>query len=106
MESSASSAHSGTRKTPRMPTTPPQPKPSAIEQGSTSSLEVHPAWWPDADLTLAAARACFRYGPGEDRATGYLYGDGQRWPPELATVGERLLEALGDRLGVQYTHVA
>src|SRR5262245_21464629 len=69
-------------------------------------LEVHPAWWPDADLTLAAARTAFRYGPGEDRATGYLYGDGQRCSPALATEGDRLLEGLDEKLGLRYSHVA
>ena len=47
-----------------------------------------------ADVLLAAVRACFRYPPGENRATGVIYGD-VPWPPSFATLGPALLDELG-----------
>jgi alkylated DNA repair dioxygenase AlkB len=56
---------------------------------------------------LAAVRGLFTYGPGDDRATGYLYAAGERdWPPALATVGPALLDGLGELLDVRFTIVA
>lgn len=67
-------------------------------------LGVHRAWHPDPEL-LAAVRAEFTYGPGDDRATGYLYGE-HGWPAPLATAGPALLAGLDALLGVRFTIVA
>ncbi len=42
------------------------------------------------------------YGPGEDRATGSLYGDGHDWPPSVPD----LLDQLDALLNIRFTHVA
>jgi alkylated DNA repair dioxygenase AlkB len=55
---------------------------------------------------LAAVRTLFEYGPGEDRATGYLYGDGQPWPQALAELGHALLDDLEQLLAVRFEVVA
>ena len=73
--------------------------------GSIADLQIHRRWHTDAGL-LDAVRASFAYGPGDDRATGYLYGDGQDWPPPLAEHGPALLADLKQLLDVAFTHVA
>lgn len=59
-------------------------------------LGMHRGWRRDPEL-LDAARAVFSYGPGEDRATGYLFTAGELpWPPPFAAIGPQLLGALVD----------
>lgn len=49
----------------------------------------------------------FAYGPGEDRATGYLHAAGeQEWPTALSALGPALVDDLADLLGVRFTIVA
>lgn len=67
-------------------------------------LGVHRAWHPDLEL-LDAVRAEFAYGQGDDRATGYLYGD-QEWPVALSIAGPALLGRVAGLLGVRFTIVA
>jgi alkylated DNA repair dioxygenase AlkB len=67
------------------------------------SLLRWPRWWPSQDL-LDAVRSVFTYGPGEDRATGNLYGD-QPWSAALAESGPVLLDQLDALLNVRFTHV-
>jgi alkylated DNA repair dioxygenase AlkB len=68
-------------------------------------LAVHRSWRAD-DGLLAAVRGLFGYGPGDDRATGYLYAEGEQdWPPPLAEAGPVLLADLR-ALGVAFTVVA
>lgn len=55
---------------------------------------------------LEAVRSLFSYGAGDDRATGYLYGDGQPWSSRLAELGPALLDDLDSLLGVRFTIVA
>ena len=63
--------------------------------------------WPaDPDL-LGVMRTVFEYGPGENRATGYLYAEGERpWPPQLADLGPAMLGQLEQLTGVRYRIVA
>jgi alkylated DNA repair dioxygenase AlkB len=68
-------------------------------------LQVLGAWRPD-DGLHAAVRECFTYDPGEDRATGYLFGDGHDWPAPLAEFGPALLEDLAALLDVKFPIVA
>jgi alkylated DNA repair dioxygenase AlkB len=68
-------------------------------------LAVHPGWTDEPDL-LQALRTLFTYDPGENRATGYLYGDGKDWPDALAAFGPVLLDDLERTTGVRYTHAA
>jgi alkylated DNA repair dioxygenase AlkB len=68
-----------------------------------TDLQVLPVWRDDAAL-LAAVRGLFTYGPGEDRATGNLFGD-QDWPPALAEAGPARLGDLEALLGIRFTHV-
>jgi alkylated DNA repair dioxygenase AlkB len=74
-----------------------------------ADLEVYPGW-AAGDLLpglLGAVRCCFRYGAGEDRATGYLHeSGGQPWPPDLAERGPRLLARLEVTPGVKFGVVA
>ncbi len=67
-------------------------------------LGVHRGWNRDPGL-LDAIRGLFTYGPGDDRATGYLFGE-QPWPPALGAAGPALLDRLADQLGVRFTIVA
>lgn len=65
-------------------------------------MQVYRLWWTgNLDRLIGSVRQQFTYGPGDDRATGYLYGDGQAWPPVLA-----LLAALRDTLGVDFEYAA
>lgn len=65
-------------------------------------LEVHRRWREDPGL-LAAVRGLFAYGPGDDRATGSLYVQGEQpWADGLAEVGPRLIEDLARLLGVRH----
>jgi alkylated DNA repair dioxygenase AlkB len=69
-------------------------------------LGVYRGWRPDPGL-LDDLRAVFIYGPGEDRATGYLYADGeQAWPATLQRIGPAILDELDALLGVRFTIVA
>lgn len=70
-------------------------------------LGVHRAWNPDPQL-LDAVRAEFTYGPGDDRATGYLFTERgwPDWPASLSTAGPALLDQLVDLLDVRFTIVA
>lgn len=69
-------------------------------------VSVHRAWRRDPAL-LDAVRAVFTYGPGEDRATGYLYGAGeQAWPAPLAELGPQVLGELLDAGCPDFTIVA
>ncbi len=65
----------------------------------------YPQWWPAADL-LDAVREVVSYGPGDDRATGYLCGDGKEWVAPLAAAGPQLLDQLDALLSIRFTHVA
>jgi alkylated DNA repair dioxygenase AlkB len=69
-----------------------------------TDLMIYPSWAPD-DALLAAVRGLFVYGPGEDRATGQLFGD-QDWPESLVEHGPLLLKRLNALLNVAFTHVA
>ena len=73
-------------------------------------LEVFTGWAGSAGIApglLEDLRRCFRYQPGEDRATGYLFEHrGQPWPRELAERGPELLLALAVRPGVTFEIVA
>jgi alkylated DNA repair dioxygenase AlkB len=60
--------------------------------------------WERRDL-FPVVRSLFEYGPGEDRATGYLFGDGHDWPPALF-VGPDLLDRLEARFRIRFTTVA
>jgi alkylated DNA repair dioxygenase AlkB len=74
----------------------------------TSELEVYPGWGTDLKV-LPLLRQCFTYGPGEDRATGYLYdgGDsGQEWPRPLSWAGPLMLGRLAKLPGVKFPVVA
>lgn len=70
-----------------------------------AELRVERGWNADPTL-LEAVRSSFSYSPGDDRATGYLRGDGQDWPPPLAGHGPVLLADLKQLLDVAFTHVA
>ncbi len=71
-----------------------------------AELGVHRGWRPDAEL-LYAARSVFTYGPGDNRATGYLYTAGEQpWPEQFTDHGPRLLDSLRDLLGVDFPIVA
>lgn len=51
---------------------------------------------------LDAARRLFTYGPGEDRATGYIYATGEQdWP--VGFPGPGLLDELDRSLGIGFT---
>lgn len=67
-------------------------------------FRVHRQWRDDPGL-LAAVRDLFTYGPGEDRAAGYIYSadDGQAWPAGFAEYGPALLDELERTLGVRFT---
>src|SRR5215475_94925 len=64
--------------------------------------------WCQGDAVLSALRECFSYTPaGADRATGYLYSEGdQLWPEPLAVLGPALLGMLATDLDVKFTVVA
>lgn len=71
-----------------------------------ADLQVFPGWRAD-DGLLAALRETFTYGPGDDRATGYLYADdGPGWSTPLALHGPSLLAALDELVGVRFPVVA
>lgn len=71
-----------------------------------ADLQIHRRWRGDPDL-LAALRQVFTYGPGDNRATGYLYAAGEQdWPAPLAGAGPQLLAALRDLCGLDFTIVA
>jgi len=73
---------------------------------SLADVQVHRGWRPDSDL-LIRLRRLFTYSPGDDRATGYLYTEGEQpWPGELADAGPRLLADLDKLLGVRFPIVA
>ena len=66
-------------------------------------LAVHRGWRPGGTL-LAALHGCFAYGPGDDRATGYLWADGEQdWPVPFADHGPQLLADLQTCTGQRYT---
>lgn len=72
-------------------------------------LETHRGWLPptEADAALHALRMVYRYGVGEDRATGYLHSsNGLPWPASLARIGPQLLDGLRDLTGVDYSIAA
>lgn len=74
--------------------------------GPAEDLEVFRRWWPSNGL-LDAMRGLYTYGPGDRRATGYLYAEGEMpWPEPLAETGPLLLSALQQRLGARFTVVA
>lgn len=71
-----------------------------------SEVQVFPAWRDLPDL-LDQVRRTFSYGPGEHRATGYLYAEGeQSWPEPLAESGPALVDELETLLGIRFSHVA
>jgi alkylated DNA repair dioxygenase AlkB len=60
--------------------------------------------WNTDPLLLAAARNLFVYGPGEDRATGYVFAAGeQAWPDALLGWGSGLVDGLERLLGIRFT---
>lgn len=63
-------------------------------------LGIYRGWKSDPNL-LDAVRWLVEFGPGEDRATGYIYGD-RDWPAGFP--GARLLDDLERLLGVRFTH--
>jgi alkylated DNA repair dioxygenase AlkB len=68
---------------------------------------IHRAWLPNPEEVLAALDECFNYGPGEERATGYLYvAAEQPWPQPLTKIGPRLLDELEWFLDIRFTIVA
>lgn len=67
-------------------------------------LAVHRGWCTDPGL-LGTVRGLFTYGPGDDRATGYLHGE-HPWPPPLEAFGAVLLDRLQQLLQVRFTIVA
>jgi alkylated DNA repair dioxygenase AlkB len=70
----------------------------------SSDLQVFPGRRDD-DL-FAAARGLFDFGE-EDRATGYLYVEGERgWPASFAATGPKLLDDLEKLLGIRFPIVA
>jgi alkylated DNA repair dioxygenase AlkB len=71
-----------------------------------AELPVARGWAAAPDKLLAAVRACVSYAAGEDRATGILYGEGRRWPEQLATFGPALLDELERQFGVRFEIVA
>lgn len=63
----------------------------------------YPAWRPDSAL-LDAVREFVVYAPGDDRATGQLYAEGEQpWPESVASAGEQLLAALEHEFGTRFT---
>src|SRR5215467_9192846 len=76
-------------------------------RGLVSGIVVYRHWpTPHPDL-FDAVRSLYSYGPGEDRATGYLYSDPDRdWPAPLAPYGLGLLADLELLLGVRFPVVA
>lgn len=64
------------------------------------------AWYREATNLLETVRTCFTYPHGDNRATGVLYGDGQRWPEQLATFGPALLDDLEQQFGIRFEIVA
>jgi alkylated DNA repair dioxygenase AlkB len=70
-----------------------------------AELQVIPGWWSDETL-LSAVRSLFAYGPGENRATGYLKDPGQPWPSTLVELGSQLDTALLAFTGLAYPIVA
>lgn len=71
-----------------------------------SDLRVYRKWKADADLLIHVRRE-FAYGPGDNRATGYLYSVGEQlWPGCFAQAGPALLDDLDQLLGIRFTIVA
>jgi len=69
-------------------------------------LGLHHGWDRGPEL-LDAARSVFSYGPGENRATGYLYCAGeQAWPAPFAKLGPNLLGQLWGALDIDFNIVA
>jgi alkylated DNA repair dioxygenase AlkB len=67
---------------------------------------VYPEWLKLGGV-LDALRECFSYPRGDDRATGYLYAEGeQSWPEPLALLGPLLLKDLREDLGARFTIAA
>jgi alkylated DNA repair dioxygenase AlkB len=62
--------------------------------------------WFDDPMLFMALRSSFSYEPGDDRATGYLFGSGQNWPPQLEGAGPVLLDLLQHHTGVRFEVVA
>lgn len=72
-------------------------------------LGIHRRWKGTIELAVlsSAVRSSFIYWPNDDRATGYVYIDGeQEWVSSLSEYGPVLLTELHDLLGVHFTHVA
>lgn len=72
-------------------------------------LGIHRRWKGAFELAVlsSAVRSSFCYLPGDDRATGYVYVDGEQdWVSSLSEYGPVLLAELHDLLGVRFTHVA
>jgi alkylated DNA repair dioxygenase AlkB len=62
--------------------------------------------WDSGRGLFEAARSLFEFGPGDDRATGQLYAEGEQgWPDRFAERGPRLLVDLDALLGVRFTIV-
>lgn len=72
-----------------------------------AKIQVHEQWLTNPDEVFAIAKGLFTYGPGEDRATGYLYAEGEQpWPPTFAATGQRLLTDLEKLLEVRFETAA
>jgi alkylated DNA repair dioxygenase AlkB len=71
-----------------------------------SELEVYRGWGVESSLLLDALRRTFHYGPGEDRATGVLHGEGRTWPQPLGILGPALLGRLHRLLDIHFEQVA
>ncbi len=60
--------------------------------------------WSQRPGLFDAVRELFTYGPGEDRAAGYLYSDGEQdWPASFAPAGTELLADLEALLDVRFS---
>lgn len=71
-----------------------------------AKIGLHRKWRDDPGL-LERVRGLFTYGPGDDRATGYLYTENEQpWPAVLDHAGPGLLAGLHQLLGVRFTIAA
>jgi alkylated DNA repair dioxygenase AlkB len=71
-----------------------------------AKIGLHRKWRDDPGL-LDLVRGLFTYGPGDDRATGYLYAQGEQpWPAGFAEGGPVLLADLDTLLAVRFEVVA
>jgi len=75
--------------------------------GSSTPVDLRIGWLADHELVFAALRRCFTYAPADNRATGYLYADGEQdWPEAMAALGPWLIAELHQLLNVRFTVVA